>query len=117
MNSLGLLALILAIFSIVVTIKYVNSYNNLDKNLDKIKREVSLFDNLLEGFRNFFEKSNNIIKEIINLSESKFSISIFSGIKEAKSKLDILPSKSFLSSQTLLIAIFSPKYWELFKII
>ena len=36
MNSLGLVALVLGIISVVITLKYVNSYERLDSNLNKI---------------------------------------------------------------------------------
>jgi hypothetical protein len=36
MNSLGLVALVLGIISVVITLKYVNSYERLDNNLNKI---------------------------------------------------------------------------------
>lgn len=36
MNSLGLLSLVLGIISVVVTLKYVKTYENLDTSLDKI---------------------------------------------------------------------------------
>ena len=36
MNSLGLLSLVLGIISVVITLKYVNTYQNLDSSLNKI---------------------------------------------------------------------------------
>jgi hypothetical protein len=36
MNSIGLVALVLGIISVIITLKYVRSYEHLDSNLNKI---------------------------------------------------------------------------------
>ena len=36
MNSLGLLSLVLGIISVVITLRYVNTYQHLDSSLNKI---------------------------------------------------------------------------------
>lgn len=36
MNSIGLVALVLGIISVIITLKYVKTYENLDNNLNKI---------------------------------------------------------------------------------
>lgn len=36
MNSIGLVALVLGIISVIITLKYVKSYEHLDNNLNKI---------------------------------------------------------------------------------
>ena len=36
MNSIGLVALVLGIISVIITLKYVRSYEHLDTNLNKI---------------------------------------------------------------------------------
>ena len=64
MNSLGLLALILGIISIVVTIKYVNSYNNLDKNLDKISKNCQNKSSLSEIIK---------LQDLFDLSDKEIS--------------------------------------------